>query len=217
MSIDLIERFYQHSNPERAKDMAAYMKNKFPFLGISKPERTILARSFLASAKKAEIIDWALVERLWDLPEREFQYLAVDYLSALAKHLQKENIGNLKQLIARKSWWDTVDGLAPITGLLCSAYPELIESDIRKWSRDSSIWLKRAAILFQLKYKEETDTDLLGQIILENRDTNEFFINKAIGWALREYSKTNKEWVRIFIAANRLHSLSVREGSKYLG
>ncbi|WP_425057866.1 hypothetical protein SCACP_24320 [Sporomusa carbonis] len=213
----LMEIFYQNANHEQAMNMAAYMKNNFPFLGIPKPERASLERAFINQAKKAVVIEWSFVFRLWDLPEREFQYCAVDYLLAVKKLLQKDDIEKIEMLITKKSWWDTVDSLAEnITGVLCAKHPELIESHIFKWAETGNIWLKRAAILFQLKYKDKTDTEVLSRIICKNSNTKEFFINKAIGWALREYSKTNMEWVKLFIESSHLHPLSVREGSKYI-
>ncbi len=213
----LINSFLENKNEERAVQMAAYMKNKFPFLGIPKPERAKLQKDFIKQAKKKGSIDWALVFKLWEMPQREFQYLAVDYLQALKNFLQKGDIDQVKTLIITKSWWDTVDSIAQnLVGQLCLKYPELIESHILKWAQSENIWLVRVAIIFQLKYKEKTDTKLLGLIIKQNCDTKEFFINKAIGWALRQYSKTNKEWVKQFIENNQLHPLSVREGSKYL-
>lgn len=154
---------------------------------------------------------------LWEMPEREFQYLIIDYMTALRHCLHKKDMDNIRTLIITKSWWDTVDTFAvSITGVLCLNYLELIESHILKWAESDSTWLVRTAILFQLKYKEKTDTELLRLIITKNSNTKEFFINKAIGWSLREYSKTNREWVKKFIENNALHSLSVREGSKYL-
>lgn len=196
--------------------MSAYMKNKFTFLGIAKPERAVLSRPLIKQIKQAAEFDWDYITQLWNLPEREFQYLAVDCLLAMANRLQKDDIEKIADLITQKSWWDTVDNLAAITGILCSKYPALIESHILAWSAGTTIWLKRVAVLFQLKYREKTDTELLSRIICENSQTKEFFINKAIGWVLREYSKTDKAWVRVFIATHSLHPLSVREGSKYL-
>lgn len=143
--------------------------------------------------------------------------MALDYLIALKKELKKESMEKLERLITIKSWWDTVDLLASVlVGELCMRYPELIDSYIHKLAEDHNIWLARTSILFQLKYKERTDAELLGKIIVKNSKSKEFFINKAIGWALREYSKTNPEWVRKFIGDTTLHPLSIREGSKYL-
>ena len=212
----VIEAFYQNRNQKRARYMVAYMKDKFPFLGIPKPERAALQHDFFSQARRAAVIDWKFVVRVWDLPEREFQHLGVDYLLALKKCLLRDDIEKIEALIINKSWWDTVDGLATIAGVLCSLYPELIESHIVRWSESDNIWLVRVAILFQLKYREKTDTELLSRIIRKNSTTREFFVNKAIGWALREYSKTDKAWVKAFIESSSLHSLSVREGSKYI-
>lgn len=217
MGQQLIESFYQKKNNEQAVGMAAYMKNKFAFLGIPKPEREHLQRAFINQAKTATFIDWNFVLRLWALPEREFQYFAVDYLFALKKQLQTDDVEKFKILITEKAWWDTVDVLAAkIVGVLCTNYPQLIKSHILPWAESENIWLIRTALLFQLKYKERTETEVLSLIIQKNSATKEFFINKAIGWILREYSKTNKEWVKEFVENNRLHPLSVRESSKYL-
>lgn len=213
----LAELFYQHKNAARAVHMAAYMKNNFPFLGIPKPDRTVLQRAFFTQAKKAAALDWTFVSRMWDLPEREFQYCAVDYLSAQAGLLEKSDVEKIAALIVRKSWWDTIDSLAAnVVGVLCAKFPELIESHVLQWAASDNIWLVRVAILFQLKYKAHTNTELLSAIIAKNKGTKEFFINKAIGWALREYSKTNAAWVKAFLADVTLHPLSAREGGKYV-
>jgi len=213
----LIELFYEHGNPDKAIKMAAYMKGKFPFLGIQKPQRDELQKKFIKQAKKQGKINWDLVFMLWDLPEREFQYLAINYLIALNDSLQKYDIDRIKLLVICKSWWDSIDCLASnIIGKLCAKYPELIQSHILSWAESDNIWLARVSVLFQLKYKENTDVELLDSIINKNLYSKEFFITKAIGWALREYSKTNKEWVKVFLECNTLQPLSVREASKYL-
>ncbi|MDT8901557.1 DNA alkylation repair protein [Anaeroselena agilis] len=217
MTEELIAAFYAQRNPAKAGFMAAYMKDKFPFLGISKPERAALQRDFLRGARQAAAVDWGLVARLWALPEREFQYLACDYLAAVKGRVAADDIGRLAGLVTAKSWWDTVDALAAvIVGDLCARRPELVGSYVVGWSTGENLWLARTAILFQLKYKEKTDTEVLGLVIRNTCGTKEFFLNKAIGWALREYSKTDREWVRAFVAGHKLHPLSVREGSKYL-
>ncbi|MDD2621138.1 MAG: DNA alkylation repair protein [Syntrophomonadaceae bacterium] len=214
---EMIKVFYEHRDSQKAEPMAAYMKNKFFYLGIPKPERSRLQREFINKVKKEKTIDWKLLNTLWELPEREFQYLAIDYLIALSGSLSKGDIENIEFFIISKSWWDTVDLLASkIIGKMCAQYPELISTHIVKWSEIDNIWLIRTAILFQLKFKEKTDTQLLDMIISKNSQTKEFFINKAIGWILREYSKSNQEWVRNFLNSHHLHSLSVREASKYL-
>lgn len=214
---EIIKSFYDNRDNEQSIKMAAYMKNNFPFLGLSRPKRDELQKEFLKESKKLKSIDWDFVFKCWDLPEREFQYLAVDYLLALKKYINDEDIEKIQRLIMNKSWWDSVDIIAEtITGQLCAEYPYLIDKYILKWYKNENIWLRRTAILFQLKYKEKTDTALMKKIILENCNSKEFFINKAIGWILREYSKTDKEWVRSFIESNDLNPLCVREGSKYI-
>lgn len=213
----LIDSFYENQDAEKAEKMSAYLKNQFPFLGIQKPLRNTLQKEFLKNAKKKKEIDWDFVFDLWNLPQREFQYLALDYLIALKNCLKKDDMNKVKLLITQKSWWDTVDGLAShLAGTLCSLYPELVESHITKWRDDSDLWLIRTSILFQLKYKETTDTTLLQSVITKHSSSKEFFITKAIGWILREYSKTNKERVRDFMETHTLQPLSIREGSKYL-
>jgi 3-methyladenine DNA glycosylase AlkD len=194
-----------------------WLKNRFLFLGISKPDRVQLEKEFIKAAKKQQQINWETVFFLWDLPEREFQYAAIDYLLALQKKLAFNDINKVKTLITSKSWWDTADKLASnIVGQLCILNPQLVDSHILTWAESNNIWLARTAILYQLKYKNATDTEILHTIISRNLGSKEFFINKAIGWILREYSKTNKEWVKNFLDTHDLSSLSVREASKYL-
>lgn len=216
MASDLIELFYKNRDGEKALPMQSYMKNKFAFLGIPKPKRALLQRDFIKLGKKQEL-DWDMVCFLWNLPEREFQYCALDYLQVLTGKLQKTDISRVENLITSKSWWDTVDMLASaVVGSLCLKHPDLVKSHIIPWSRSDNLWLVRTALLFQLKYKDKTDALLLEAVILANIDSREFFINKAMGWVLREYSKTDKVWVANFVDKHELNPLSKREASKYL-
>ena len=157
------------------------------------------------------------VESCWNKEEREFQYVVVYYLKAMQKFLKREDISRLKYLIVTKSWWDTVDLLAKVIGSLVIRI-EGYDQIMLEWSKDSNIWLKRVAILYQLSLKEKVDKQILERILVDNLGDNEFFINKAIGWALRNYSKYNPEWVREFIKKNKdnMASLSIREASKYI-
>ena len=156
-------------------------------------------------------------KKCWKLKEREYQYIATDYLNLIKEKLKPEDIEKIKELITEKSWWDTVDALSGTINQLTTTYPEL-NPTIIKWSLDENIWLRRTAIIHQLLRKEKTNTSLLAEIIENNMGTQEFFINKAIGWALRDYSKTNPEWVRNYIQKHQkqLSPLSIKEGSKYL-
>ena len=214
--MNIFDVFYASKNEQKALEMSAYMKNKFPFIGIQKPVRAALSKDFFKEAKKRNVLDWQFVDQCYKLPEREFHYLAIDYIQSLSNLLVMDDIMRLEKLITTNSWWDSVDSLDEIVGNLCLKYPELKESVVSKWIESSNLWLKRVAINFQLKYKEKTDVDFLSRAILYNSDSKEFFVNKAIGWALREYSKTNREWVSQFLKNNSLTPLSVREASKYL-
>lgn len=214
----LTNRFEDNRNEANSVPMEKYMKNQFPFLGIKSPERRELVRQFFQeSGKLKEPFNQDLVWSLWEKNEREYQYAALDYLEKSLKKLRKEDLPFIEKLILTKSWWDTVDVLGPkAAGEIARRFPEIIEEMINGWSTDENMWLRRAAILFQLKYKGQTNEALLYEYIVKNAGSKEFFIQKAIGWALREYSKTNPESVGEFIENNKLAPLSVREGSKYL-
>ena len=214
--MDIIQIFYNNRNEEQAIPMAKYMRNLFPFLGLKTPERKALSKKFFKEKKKDKEIDWDFIFRCYELPEREFQYLAIDYMKEVADLFTPDDLGKIGELITTKSWWDTVDAINHVVDHIAMKYPEVKETTILRWMESDNIWLKRISIIFQLKYKEKTDTEFLEKAILRNANTDEFFINKAIGWALREYSKTNKEWVKNFIGNNQLSKLSVREGSKYI-
>lgn len=216
MNNDIFQAYYAAADPAKAGPMAAYMKNQFPYLGLQKPDRAALSRDFLKAKKAEPSVDFAFIERCFALPEREFSYLALEYLDAVKKRLTPDDLPFLEQLVQTRPWWDTVDTIAPIAGDVLRRYPEVREAAAARWMAHDSFWMRRMSILFQLKYKAETDTALLERVILANCDTTEFFLNKAIGWALREYSKTDAAWVRVFIASHKLHPLSVREGSKYI-
>ena len=216
---EIFDLFREHADAQKAAEMSAYMRDLFPFLGIQKPQRKKLQREFLKAAKKAacyESVDWDFVTTCWTM-EREFQYLALDYLQVVQSQLTQEDIPRLRELVVTRSWWDTVDSLDAIIGAIALRFPE-VNAVLLAWSTDEDFWLRRIAIDFQLQYKELTDTALLEAIIENNFGQKEFFINKAIGWALREYSKTDPQWVDDFVDRHReqLAPLSIREASKYL-
>lgn len=202
---------------EKAGPMEAYMRNQFPFLGIVAPERNALYKKYFPSAKKTKVIDWAFVETCWEKEPREYQYVAANYLKAMQSYLTESDLPKLERLVVTKSWWDTVDILDRVVGSLVYDKPEL-EKIILQWSLSDNIWLRRVAIDHQLLRKEKTNIQLMEKILLNNLDQTEFFINKAIGWALRDYSKTNPDWVAAFIEKNkaRMAVLSIKEASRYL-
>lgn len=221
MSIDyykLTAYFRKHYNEENSKQMGAYMRDQFEFIGLKSKERRVLVKKY------EKTNDYFLLEdshkaakEIWSLDEREFQYIYLDFLKKHKKKLSIESIEVIEYMISNKSWWDTVDLIAThLVGEIFKKYPLLIEKYHDEWQKSNNIWLQRSLILFQLKYKEATDEALFFQIINENLGREEFFINKAIGWALREYSKTNRDVVANFVKNANLSKLSQKEASKYL-
>ena len=213
---ELLENLKAVANPDDAGAMKAYMKNKFEFLGVKTPARRKLAKAFFEQQTDS-VVDWNFINEAWNNLYRELQYDALDYLESRKKLLTPSDLPRLKKLAQTKSWWDTIDFLDRLVGSIIARFPETKEI-ILAWSCDEDIWLRRLAINHQLLRKEETDTELLENILVNNLGQTEFFINKAIGWALRDYSKTNPDWVRAFIERHRaeMAALSIREGSKYL-
>lgn len=208
-----------HRDPARAEGMSAYMRGQFPFLGIPTGERRALHRAAVAGLPPPTEADLAGLSRaLYALPEREYQYVAVDHLVRYVGVCGPGFLPIARELITTKSWWDTVDGLAAqVVGPLVLRYPEL-DSEMDRWVEDSNFWMARTAILHQLKYKDRTDADRLFHYCELRAGDREFFIRKAIGWALREYSKTNPAAVQASIAQNdaKLSGLSKREGMLWI-
>lgn len=214
--MDIIAVFKASGDREKALPMEKYMRNRFRFLGIPKPQRAALMKGWLKEVKKSERIEWDFLRLLYSLPEREYHYLVYDYLYTLRHLLNEDDLKEVEYFIVERAWWETVDSLASnIVGYLVLKYPG-VKVEIRRWIHSDHLWLRRSAILCQLKCKEDMDLDLLEEAIVSAKDTGEFFLNKAIGWALRNYSKYDPAYVRSFMDRVQLHPLSVREGSKYL-
>ena len=224
---EFIKFLKANKNPEKIEGMENYMRNQFKFLGLQATERRNLSKDYLkqlvneTKSRYSEehpydsIIDWETLFILWDLPEREFQLNGIDYLQRVESFLVLEDFEYLKQLVVTKSWWDTVDFLSKNIGAIVVKEPELIDI-MKTWSLDQNIWLRRVSILHQLSLKDLRNTHVLEEVILNNIEDEEFFIQKAIGWALREYVKTNTDWVVHFVEGHKekLRSLSYREAVK---
>jgi len=210
--------FSQHTNTNNAVFMKKYMKDKFEFYGIQTGPRRELTKQFLKKDSLPPVEKLHdIIKKLWEKPQREFQYFGVELLEKSVKKLDKSNLPLIEFMIANKSWWDTVDGIAiRVAGELFRNHPGLIVQATQKWMASGNIWLQRTAILFQLKYKSHTNTDLLFKYILELEGSGEFFINKAIGWALREHSKTDPRLVIKFVNSHDLSPLSKREALKVI-
>jgi 3-methyladenine DNA glycosylase AlkD len=206
-------------NPAKAGPMAHYMKDQFPFLGLTKPERQKLTKPIFAEVKSTADEAWLteVAHLLWAMPEREYQYVAADLLQIQCKKLSASQLSLAEELITRKSWWDSVDALTNyLVGPLVLRFPEF-KSTLDGWSRHENFWLRRSAILHQLGFKTKTDAQRLFQYCFENADSEEFFIRKGIGWALRTYARTDPQAVYEFVEQHqdKLSALSIREALKH--
>ena len=208
----------QNANPAQAGPMKKYMRDQFEYLGIKSPQFKELMKEFIAANGKPPIRELDVILRvLWSLPQREFQYAANGFLGQAEKELPASFIKTIEYMIVTKSWWDTVDTISggPL-GVHFKRFPDMRDKYLTRWRASDNFWLRRACILFQLNYKKETDFDLLSEIIRENLDSKEFFINKAIGWSLRQYARIDPKAVTKFVKATPLHPLSRREALKHL-
>jgi 3-methyladenine DNA glycosylase AlkD len=210
-------RLEQNADPAQAAPMKKYMRDQFEYLGIKSPQLKTLFRHIIKEqgVPSAQELD-EIIHELWELPQREYQYLAISLMERLEKKLPAGSIRTLEYMITHKSWWDTVDNISHIVGVLFQNYPDVKEKYLAKWRASRDFWLRRTAILFQLDYKDQTDFDLLREIIQENLGSDEFFINKAIGWSLRQYARIDPHGVKAFVNSTPLHPLSRREAMKHL-
>ena len=213
----LVPDFEQEADPERAQQQQAYMRDQFPYLGLPLPLVRKLSKTVMRGLPRPGEDDLRdIVLRCWDLPEREFQYFACEILRTGAP--EPGFLPTLRTIITTKSWWDTVDPLATrVVGDLVRAHPEL-SATMDAWSADDNLWLSRTAILHQLHWGTATDTRRLFSYCTARAGHRDFFIRKAIGWALRHYARTDPAAVRGYIDAHRdvLAPLSVREATKHL-
>ncbi|MEM6726655.1 MAG: DNA alkylation repair protein [Bacteroidota bacterium] len=207
-----------HADKDLAGPMAAYMKNHFPFMGIKAPHRKVLFQEFCKHTSLPSIDHLTeVVKALYDLPEREYQMVAVLLVKKMRRQLSPAHQDLLWMMITEKSWWDTVDDIASnLVGYVLQRSPEYIQDWNSEMIHSDNLWLRRTALLFQLKYKDQLDENLLFQNIRQTAHETDFFIRKAIGWALRQHSKQAPDHVRRFMTTVDLSPLSVREGSKYL-
>lgn len=209
--------FQKNSNPENAAAMAKYMRNLFPFFGIKTDDRRRIFSAILKENQQEVSREPRVIAlELFAKPERELQYCGIEILiKELKRNYKKADIQLIEKLIITNSWWDSVDTIAKkILGQYLLQYPMETEKVINRFSNSKNMWINRSALLFQLGYKGKTNFDLLKSECEKHKNSNEFFIQKAIGWALREYAKTNPEAVRNFIANTNLKSLSKKEALK---
>lgn len=212
---DIITALAAAADPGRAAGMRAYMRNQFDFLGVATPARRAAVKPLLQSLKGASAATlFGLADELWELPQREFQYVAIDMLAMHWKQFSASDLAGFGQLVLRKSWWDSVDGLANVVGdVLRFGHHGMDEALLH-----DNFWMRRIALLHQLGWRSKTDENRLFGYSLELSHENEFFIQKAIGWALRDYARHAPDNVLAFIIENKskLAPLSFREAGKHL-
>lgn len=208
----------EKSNSKYAKKQKNYMKGNFDFFGIKAQPRRKATRVFMRKAERPDLNDiFDVVKKLWKLPKREYQYFGMELLEKYKKEFDKDIIPLFEYMITNKSWWDTVDFISKkLVGEFFKLFPELRDKYISKWMDSGDIWLQRTCLLFQLGYKENTDLKLLFDLVERLKEKDEFFIQKAIGWSLREYSKIEPKKIEKFIQEQSLSALSKREGLKWI-
>jgi 3-methyladenine DNA glycosylase AlkD len=214
----LVSIFEQHSNKQEAPKMEAYMKGISPFLGIKKPIRAAISKALQKEIiQDSEIDPTILMKSLWQKPYREFHYFAMEYAEKKKIYKNRESIELIEWLITEKSWWDTVDFLAShLAAKYFKEFPDQKQTIINRWILSDNMWLNRSAIIFQIFYKKDTDLDILIKANLQHEDSKEFFIRKAMGWALRQYAHEDPRFVKNFVSTNEFSGLTVREALKHL-
>ncbi|MBL7978801.1 MAG: DNA alkylation repair protein [Bacteroidetes Order II. Incertae sedis bacterium] len=210
----LSEAMKMLARPDNAAPMARYMRDQFPFLGLKSPERKTVLRDFFKM--NGLPADYRVVVReMWDLLPREWHYNAIELGAKCKNQWQPEEWRLFEWCILSKSWWDTVDAISTEwVAPFFERYPEQKQAVTNRWLSSDNLWLRRTVIIFQRRLKEKTDVALLARSIAENATSEVFFLQKAIGWALRSYAATDPTFVSEFLKINPLMPLSKREALK---
>lgn len=208
------------ADPDKAEPMAVYMKTEMPFYGVQKKGRIPVVRELTASCPPSDRSGYQdMVLTLWGLPHREEKYVAIAYARTFDEWVDASSLPLYQRLVVEGAWWDFVDEIAiKLVGRALHKERQQTEPQVRAWIIDEDMWLRRTSILSQIGHKADTDTALLADACTANLESSEFFIRKAIGWALREYAKTDPEWVGRYVEAHReaMSGLSIREATKHL-
>ncbi|MEY5131476.1 MAG: hypothetical protein RL734_1543 [Bacteroidota bacterium] len=213
----LLQEFEKNANPQRAFEMSAYMKHIDEFYGIPSPQRKQFAKDILNAYGKDALFDWQeIILTVMNKGKREGMYSAIEFAEKAHKHWEEDAIDLLTKLILHRSWWDTVDAIAPLIGIYFEKFPEKRDAYIAKWMESGNFWLWRTSLLFQKRYKQDTDEQLLYALCVKLAGEKEFFIRKGMGWALREYSYVNPESVRDFVERSPLSTLTKKEALKVI-
>ncbi|MBI1836144.1 MAG: DNA alkylation repair protein [Flavobacteriia bacterium] len=217
---ELVITLQQHADENRAINAAKYMKEKFSFIGVDANTRKRIQKEwFIILKKEKKNIDrWEIIRELWEKEFRELHYVAIDWMNSWKKEeLIEDDIIHLQWLITNNSWWDSVDAIASnILGIYFQKFPKQIAILENEWRYDSNMWVNRSCLIFQLKYKEKVNFEFIKSLTIQYQSNKEFFIQKAIGWSLRQYSKFHPEAVRDFLEEIDLKGLAKREAIKYI-
>lgn len=213
----LIFAMEAEQNASKAANMAAYLKNRFACYGIKSPIRNEIQKAWFASIKGLDYEHWDVVFNLWNFPQRELHYVAIDFLNKVPKKdIRIDDHKFLEELLTTHSWWDSVDAIASnYVGKYFQKFPEMKDEVISRWRASDNFWLNRTCLIFQLKYKEQTDFELLKELIRQFQPNKEFFIQKAIGWSLRQHGKFFPNEVLSFVQEIHLQGLARREALKH--
>jgi 3-methyladenine DNA glycosylase AlkD len=211
-------------DPKKAPAMQAYMKSAMPYAGVQTPELRAICDRLFAAHPIQTAGDWrGACLRIWrEAQFREERYAAIELTGMrLYRSFQTlETVAMYEEMIVTGAWWDFVDPIATKRlGTLLSSYPARMRKEMLKWSRSPNLWKRRAAIICQLGFKRDTDLDLLYACIEPSLSSKEFFLQKAIGWALRQYAWTDPREVARYVRerGNELSRLSQREALKNIG
>jgi 3-methyladenine DNA glycosylase AlkD len=209
------------ADPVKAAQMQAYMKSAMPYRGVPTPPRRTLMKQLLGGYPPTDRATWeSTVRRLWDdAAYREERYAAFDICAHRSARTWQDatTVPLYEHFIVTGAWWDHVDAVAiHLVGPILRADPAGVGPTVRRWLTEPDRWLRRSAIIVQIGSRRATDTGLLAAAIEPSVDDPDFFIRKGIGWALREYAKTDPEWVRAFVADHDLSALSRREATRHL-
>lgn len=216
--IDMVSGlFLKEADPLRAEKQMAYMRNQFEYCGLGASKWYPMAREILSTHGMYSGPQLrSFVEGCFDQSYREVLYVGIEMMQRMLLHQNKSWIKVLEKCIVTHSWWDTVDWLSKLVGFHFQKFPELQKEYAYRWIESDNMWLQRTAIIHQLFYKENTNEELLFEMIRHQAGNKEFFIRKACGWALRQYSKTNPQAVISFVESENLSNLSVKEALRLI-
>jgi 3-methyladenine DNA glycosylase AlkD len=211
----ITDLFLEKGNPEIAQGQMAYMKHQFEFYGLKMPAWTVITKAYIqVHGYPSDVKSVALL--CFEADQREIQYFALEIVQATLKKQDSSHIDLLESLIVQKSWWDSVDWIAKLVGIHFKRYPDLIIPVTERWMASGNMWLQRVSIIFQLSYRDQTNTDLMFKYILAVADSKEFFLQKAAGWALRQHTRTDPAAVVAFVKAHPLSALTRREALRLM-